>query len=184
MKMRFNSPYFHDDMFFSNSGTPTVPDYQLDFGDDGIPYLKQVGEIPLFEKIQAERSNCELESVLKSCVTDSQLNVLDFDGVNDLVADFTGLKSLGDVYLASKRMENSWLDLPLEVREQFDSSMHKFVSLYGSEEGSKLMQDGYRKYYNNIRNVNKVGNPESKPFAKPESKPVEKPESKSESIVE
>ena len=140
------SPYAHDDVFYSNHGTRVVPEYVLDFPERGGVALKQVGEKPIYEIIQSNLANCDLANVIESCFHSNQCMAVTPDSLNEMIADFTGLTNLGEFYSGTKRMENTWKNLPLEVRESFDGDIKKFIRGIGTDEFRGKVADGFNKY--------------------------------------
>lgn len=144
------SLYSHEDVKFSDKGTKVVPTYILDFPDRGGVCLRKTGEKPIYEMIQANLVNCDLQNVIESCVHSNQYAVCTQDNLNTLIADFTGVSNLAYLYAGTKRMENTWRDLPLEVRESFDSDIKKFIRSIGTSEFDEKVSLGYEKFNENI----------------------------------
>lgn len=135
----------HDD-YVSNPGTEEIPDYVIDYPKSGGVRLKQNGSKPLYKLIQANKVNCDLNAVLEQCVHENQLAVCSPDTVESAIADFTGLSSMAEWYSGMKNLESIWYQMPLEVREKFNSSKTNFVnSIAGDDFNDKLIQ-GYAAY--------------------------------------
>lgn len=158
MLFKYSKPlYSRDISHVSCSGSAEVPEYHIDFPPAGGVRLKQTGIIPLYEKIQANLANCDLKNVIDSCIHSNQYAVCTSENLNSLVADFTSLHNLGDIYAASRRMEHTWHDLPIEVREQFNSDFGVFINGIGTEEFDEKLNVGYSNFNETIRKNNVVG---------------------------
>lgn len=147
---------------FTCCGTFEHDKLSLDFPETGGLSLKKVGVVPTYEMIQAARSDCDLANVIESVGHPNQYDVLDIDGLNEIVVDFTGASNLGDLYVATKRIENSFYDLPLEVREQFGSDLKQFVRQLGTPEYHDKMQKGFDKF-NGVTHSNIQSGVDSQP---------------------
>lgn len=154
-----------DDRYYSIAGDRVIDKFALDFPDRGGLALKKIGEKPIYELIQSERANCDLQAVLESCVHSNQYSVLGQDSLNDLVCDFTTCTNLGELYAGTKRIENAFYDLPIEVRENFDSDLKKFVRAIGTDDFNNLVSDGYNRffgrYHDNINASDVVDTPDN-----------------------
>lgn len=157
----------------STPGTEEVPKYKLDYPPAGGVRLVQCGTIPLYKQIQANKSNCELSSVLEACIHQNQLAVTSIDTVNGAIADFTGLSSMAEIYSGMKHIEQIWNETPLEVREQFNSSKANFVQSIGSEDFNKKLNDGYNKFYDSIKS--RLDKPAPVPTPAPSPAPAPAP---------
>lgn len=151
MIFKYSEPlYKHESDFHSEKGTKEIPTYVLDFPDRGGVCLKKTGVNPIYEMIQANLNNCDLNNVIESCVHSNQYAVCTQENLNTMIADYTGITNLGDLYSATKRMEHTWSELPLEVRESFDSDIKKFIRGFGSNEFMDKVETGYKNFYGNI----------------------------------
>lgn len=148
---KYNKPlYHHESDFFSEKGTKEIPTFVLDFPDRGGVCLKQTGTKPIYEMIQANLVNCDLQNVIESCVHSNQYAVCTEENLNTMVADYTGITNLGELYAATKRMEHTWSELPLEVREEFGSDTKNFIRSFGTDEFRDKVSNGYKNFYGNI----------------------------------
>ena len=100
----------------------------------------------MYDKIQASRVNCDLANVLEDVVHTNQYSVLDIDSLNDVVADFTTVSNLGELYSGTKRLENAFYDLPIEVREEFNSDLKQFVRGIGTPDFHDKLEKGYERF--------------------------------------
>lgn len=158
MIFKYECPlYTHKSDLFSENGTNEVPEYILDFPERGGVCLKEIGIKPIYEIIQANISNCDLTNVIESCVHSNQYAVCNQENLNSIITDYVGLTDLGELFAASKRMERTWKELPLEVRESFGSDMKSFIREMGSDAFNEKITSGYDKFY---RTISKTINPD------------------------
>ena len=150
--MKYKSPIWQrDSVVCSEPGTRTVPTFVLDYPERGGVALKKTGEKPLYDMIQANLVNCDLQNVLESCVHSNQYAVVTQDNLNTMIADFTGMTNLGDFYAGTKRMEHTWKELPLEVRESFDGDIKKFIRGIGTDDFRDKVANGFNKFQKSIK---------------------------------
>lgn len=135
------------EQLFTPEGTFEKDKLVLDFPRTGGLSLKKVGITPTYEMVQAARSQCDLANVIESVHHPNQFDVLDQEGLNEVVVDFTGATNLGDLYVATKRIENTFFDLPLEVRENFGGDLKQFVRELGTQSYHDKVQDGFDRYH-------------------------------------
>ena len=147
MIIRYKEPlYGSSDKFPSSHGEKEIPEYKLEHMKNGGVCLKKTGMKPIYEMIQANKVNCDLSSVIETCVHHNQLAVCDVDDVTNAIADFSGLSSMADWYAGMKNLENVWQQMPLEVREKFNSSPTAFVGSIGQLDFKEKIQSGYEAY--------------------------------------
>lgn len=174
------SIYKRDTFTPSNAGTEDVPAYVLGFKTDGGVYLKPNGTKPLYKQIQANKVNCDLSSVLEHCIHENQLAVTSLSDVESAIADFTSFKSYADIFTGVKHLGQIWNEMPLEVREQFNSSKASFISSIADTDFSERLSNGYDNYYQaiNMRLDSKSSLPtlESTPAPAPAPAPASTPE--------
>lgn len=135
-----------DKRYHCRSGEKILPKYVLDFPEKGGVCLKQCGEIDHYTLIQKRRVDCDIAKVLESVVKNEPQSVVDMDSLNTLVADFVTVNNLGELYNATKRIETTWDDTPLEVRQQFDGDIRKFVRSIGTEDWNQKVSAGYQEF--------------------------------------
>ena len=148
-----DSIYAHEDEYITPCGSRVIDSYVLDFPDAGGVALKKCGEKNIYEMIQANLVNCDLQSVIEACGHSNQYSTTTHDGLDTLIADFTGATNLGDLYVGAKRMENTWKDLPLEVREEFGSDIKNFIRGIGTADFNESVSRGFDKYNNSLKKV-------------------------------
>lgn len=134
------------EQLYTPSGTFEKDKLALDFPKYGGLALKKVGTIPTYQMVQAAKASCDLVNVIESVAHPNQFDVLNQEGLNEVVMDFTGASNLGDLYMATKRIENSFYDLPLEVREEFGSDLKQFVREIGTQSFHDKVSSGMDRY--------------------------------------
>lgn len=151
MIIKYSEPiYKHAEIVCSCHGETEIPEYVLEHPDTGGVRLKQTGTKPIYAIIQANKVNCDLQSVLEQCVHENQLASCTVDDVTSAIADFSGMHSLAEIYAGMKQLDNVWNETPLEVREQFNSSKAMFVSSIGNEDFADKLNDGFKAYQDSL----------------------------------
>lgn len=144
------SIYKRVDGIVSNAGNKIKDECMLKYKKDGGVYLKKIGETDVYKLIQSNKVNCDLQSVLETCIHQNQLAVCSSDDITNAIADFTGLSSMAEWYSGIKEFEQMWKDTPIDVKEQFNSSKAMFISSIGEEDFIDKINAGYDKYYKGI----------------------------------
>lgn len=135
-----------DKRYYSRSGDKILPKFVLDFPETGGVCLKKCGEIDHYTLIQKRRVDCDISKVLESVVKNEPQSVVDMESLNTLVADFVTVNNLGELYNATKRIETTWDDTPLEVRQQFGSDIRQFIRQMGTDDWIQKVSDGYNDF--------------------------------------
>lgn len=159
------------EQLFTDCGTMECDKFALDFPKTGGLSLKKVGITPTYQMIQAAKASCDLVNVIESVQHPNQFDVLDQEGLNEVVVDFTGASNLGDLYVATKRIENTFYDLPLEVREEFGSDLKQFVRELGTQAYHDKVQKGFDRF-NGITHAQIQAGTETQPPIPVVSQPV------------
>lgn len=160
------------EQLFTPPGTFEKDKLALDFPKSGGLALKKVGVTPTYQMVQAARASCDLANVIESVQHPNQFDVLNQEGLNEVVVDFTGASNLGDLYVATKRIENSFYDLPLEVREEFNGDLKQFVREIGTQSYHDKLQAGFDRY-NGITHSNiQAGTQQQPPTPSVSQKPL------------
>lgn len=125
--MKFRTMYDDFDRVPSNPGNAEEIEYSPVIGDDGVLSLEAVGKIDVRAEIDSYRESCDL-NVIISRFNNGDVDVLSrtqgsyFDAV-DLPHTFA------DMLNTINTAETEFLKLPLAVRERFDNSFHRWLSL-------------------------------------------------------
>lgn len=114
--------------------------FQLSFDKyTGSPVLVKTGVINRYSQIQSFKDGCDLHTIL-SHLDPKQVNgLLNSYSVSDLeksgILDLTSLpKNPGDMLNLVKKSQSLFDGLPLDFRQEFNFSVDKFISSYGSQE--------------------------------------------------
>lgn len=125
--IKFRTMYDDFDRVPSVAGNTEETEYAPVIGDDGVLSLESIGNVDIRAMIDSYRESCDLNVILAryangdvSALSASQGSY--FDAVN---MPKTYAEMLNTVMTA----ENEFLKLPLNVRERFDNSFQKWLSL-------------------------------------------------------
>lgn len=152
MVFKYKKSLFSNDCIVaSNPGSEVIPSYVLDYKTDGGVQLKQNGTKPIYKLIQANKVNCELSTVLEQCVHQNQLAITNQSDVESAIADFTAFSDYADIFTGVKQLGQIWKEMPIDVREQFNSSKSAFISSISDEDFKEKLNAGYAAYYDSIR---------------------------------
>jgi len=152
-----DSVYKSDHKVKSCHGETEIPEFVLDQKPAGGVQLKKVGIIPIYAKIQANKVNCDLQAVLESCVHENQLAACDISDVTGSIADFSGMSNMAEWYSGIKQLDQTWDRMPVEVREQFNSSRVNFVNSLQEPDFMEKLQTGFNAYEKSVNKRLKVG---------------------------
>lgn len=139
--------------FFVSSGSSIRKQFMLNIDDKGCEYLVHTGNHNLYDEIQSYRDGCDLHMIL---------NTLDPMNVNRFVSSYraediinTGLVDIatmphtyGGMFNLVKNGENFFNGLPEDIRKQFNYSVKKFCSSFGSQE----FNDIFGQYFTSQQN--------------------------------
>lgn len=118
----------------SCSGSPVKDKFIMETTTKGYPSLRKCGEHNVYEEIQSYREGCDLAAILQSFGDEcSRFNPLDFEEAEAFVNDFSDMSSLGDLVNDGEAVRQFFSELPLEVRNCFDNSVHKFARDFTSD---------------------------------------------------
>lgn len=125
--MQFRTMYDDFERVPTAAGNPEEIEYAPVIGEDGVLSLEPVGTIDLRSQIDSYRESCDLNVLLSryangdaSALSATQGNYFDAVGMPRTYAEM-----LNTVISA----ENQFMKLPLNVRERFDNSFHRWLSL-------------------------------------------------------
>ena len=123
--------------FYCNSGSKMKNDYEIQIDKKGHKELKKIGEHDLYAEIQSYAEEVKIENILARAAAgdDSMLNMR-----QGFYADITEFPtSLAEAQNSILKLSQGFDKLPAEIREKFDNSKEKFVSLFGTEEWAEYM---------------------------------------------
>lgn len=113
---------------FSSSGSPVKDKFIMEVTSKGYPSLRKTGEHNVYDEIQSYREGCDLAAILQSFGNECpRFNPLGFEEAEGFVNDFSDVSSLGDLVNDGEAVKQFFNELPLEVRNCFDNSVHKFA---------------------------------------------------------
>lgn len=119
---------------FSSSGSPVKDKFIMEVTSKGYPSLRKIGEHNVYDEIQSYREGCDLAAILQSFGNECpRFNPLGFDEAEGFVNDFSDVSSLGDLVNDGEAVKQFFNELPLEVRNCFDNSVHKFAREFTGE---------------------------------------------------
>lgn len=119
---------------FSSSGSPVKDKFIMETTSKGYPSLRKCGEHNVYDEIQSYREGCDLAAILQSFGNECpRFNPLGFEEAEAFVNDFSDVSSLGDLVNDGEAVRQFFSELPLEVRNCFDNSVHKFARDFTSE---------------------------------------------------
>ena len=119
---------------FSSSGSPVKDKFIMEVTSKGYPSLRKTGEHNVYDEIQSYREGCDLVAILQSFGNECpRFNPLGFEEAEGFVNDFSDVSSLGDLVNDGEAVKQFFNELPLEVRNCFDNSVHKFARDFTGE---------------------------------------------------
>lgn len=119
---------------FSSSGSPVKDKFIMEVTSKGYPSLRKTGEHNVYDEIQSYREGCDLAAILQSFGNECpRFNPLGFEEAEGFVNDFSDISSLGDLVNDGEAVKQFFNELPLEVRNCFGNSVHKFARDFTSE---------------------------------------------------
>lgn len=119
---------------FSSAGSPVKDKFIMEVTSKGYPSLRKTGVHNVYDEIQSYREGCDLSAILQSFGNECpRFNPLDYEEAEAFVNDFSNASSLGDLVNDGESVKQFFNELPLEVRNCFDNSVHKFARDFTSE---------------------------------------------------
>lgn len=121
--------------FYSSSGSPVKDKFIMEVTSKGYPSLRKVGEHNVYDEIQSYREGCDLAAILQSFGNECpRYDPLSLEAAEAFVNDFSDLSSLGDLVNDAESIKQFFRELPLEVRNHYDDSVHRFARDFNSTE--------------------------------------------------
>lgn len=106
------------------TGTMFEPKYEYKINRLGQKKLEVVGEINIYEEIQSYAEESKLENILARCIA-GDTSVLRPDGI---YADITNMPhNLLEARQSMQNLENTWNNLPVEIRAKYNHSVDEFI---------------------------------------------------------
>lgn len=150
----FRTQYNNNVKPVSNAGSRMKKKFLLQYNDRGEQCLVEVGKHNLYEEIQSYRQSTDLAYIL-SRLDPEQVNGIVSEDYSAMlssdVLDVTQLPTnLGDMLNLSKRGEQLFNSLPVQVREEFNFSLHNFLREFGTQNFMERIQRLNDKMYSNV----------------------------------
>lgn len=152
--LSFRTQYSNDVRPVSNAGSRMKKKFLLQYNDRGEQCLVEAGKHNLYEEIQSYRQSTDLAYIL-SRLDPEQVNGIVSEDYSALlssdVLDVTQLPTnLGDMLNLSKRGEQLFNSLPVQVREEFNFSLHNFLREFGTQNFMERIHRLNDKMYPNV----------------------------------
>lgn len=127
---KFRTAYSGQEAHHTASGRPVKNEYQYEI-EDGHKKLVKVGETNIYEKIQEAYPATKIENILKKA---SIGDMSGFIGEGQYI-DTTELpKNMIEARKSIMKLENTWNNLPKEIKEKFNYDLEEFINNSGSKE--------------------------------------------------
>lgn len=122
--------------FKTPSGNDYIDTYQEQI-EDGSKTLIKTGHENVFEKIQIDQEQCQIQNILHRALMGDMAALNAREGT---YCDATTMpKSLMEVQNLVLKMKSEFNKMPTEVKEKFGNSADKYVELMGTKEFNDLM---------------------------------------------
>ena len=129
---------------FSSSGSPVKDKFIMEVTSKGYPSLRKTGEHNVYDEIQSYREGCDLAAILQSFGNECpRFNPLGFEEAEGFVNDFSDVSNLGDLVNDGEAVKQFFNELPLEVRDCFDNSVHKFARDFTNEGFLQILRQAF-----------------------------------------
>lgn len=134
----------------SNPGERFAPTYALKVDDDGVMDLRETGKVDIYGKIQTYKDSVDIHYILERFVNgdESALNA-----ATPSFGDFTEYPTTyAEMLQRTHEAEEMFMQLPVEVRAEFNHSPGEFFSSIGSDKFNAVY-DKHFKVENNPQEV-------------------------------
>ena len=125
--MQFRTMYDDFERVPSSSGNSEEIEYAPVFGDDGILSLEPVGVIDIRVEIDSYRESCDLNVILSRYANGDASALSATQGSYFDAVDMP--RTYAEMLNIINTAESEFMKLPLNVRERFDNSFHRWLSL-------------------------------------------------------
>lgn len=129
--MEFRTAYGEKLQNSSPTGEKFEMRHRASIGKDGKRELIRDRKVPIYELIQANREECEIENIIKRAVMG------DYNALNarqGVYADITGMpKSIAEAQQMIINLKEDFEHLPKEIRAKFENNAEIYVAEFGSE---------------------------------------------------
>ena len=130
-EMLFKTPYGEHKRGVIPSGNGKMPEYKYKRDSYGRKVLEKVGERDLYEEIQAEYEATKIENILSRALAG---DVSSLSAVGTYMDTSSMPTNLIDAMDQIQKLENLWLDLPMEIKNKYNNSVEEFVGASGTKQ--------------------------------------------------
>lgn len=116
----------------TNPGSKMEDVWALRLTDTGQEEYYIKGQTNIYERIQMFRDECDLEQILIRCTQTGDFSLL--NSKQPLYADFEDMPdNIFDAHRKIKQAQETFLNLPLNIREEYDNNFDKFLAEIGTD---------------------------------------------------
>ena len=130
-EMIFKTPYGDHKRGVIPSGSGKMPEYKYTRDSYGRKVLEKTGERDLYAEIQAEYEATKIENILSRAIAG---DVSGLSAVGDYYDTTSMPNNLIDAMAQIQKLENLWLNLPMEIKNKYNNSVEEFIGASGSKE--------------------------------------------------
>lgn len=117
--------------FVSNPGTQYEIEYSSKVMPDGTIVLKESGKIDIKQMINAQRETTDIAYIMNAIENGDSSMI----NPNGFYGDMTAFpKTYAEVLQLRIDAENSFYDLPVDVRKKFDNDFNQYFATAGTDE--------------------------------------------------
>lgn len=126
-----------EDLRISPTGSREVPVYSVRIDSSGRKEVYQSGARDLYEIIQASLEQSKVQNIVRRALGGDPTALAQRYGT---YMDVTAIpNNMIDISNLALRLRSEFDSLPADLRQKFDNSVDKFVSLYGTPEWSEML---------------------------------------------
>ena len=123
--------------FYSEAGSHMHPIYEMQLDERGHKVLIQTGERDIYEEIQSYYEDTKIENIIAKCAAGDKDILNQRQGV---YADITETpKNLMEAQNTIIKLQAEFDKLPVKIKEKFDNSKERFISMFGSDEFMQIL---------------------------------------------
>ena len=130
-KEKFRTMYGEKLLTISPSGEKIEIRHRADIGKDGKRVLIRDRKVAIYDLIQSNREECEIENIIRRSVEG------DYNALNakpGVFADITGMpKSIAEAQQLVINLKESFDKLPKEIKAKFEHNAEIYVAEYGTD---------------------------------------------------
>lgn len=133
----FRTAYDYDNFkglpfsYKTETGGPMKNEYSYKVDSFGRKVLEKTGESNLYEMIQLSLEDTKIENILARCAA-GDTSMLHPNGGQYL--DTTELpNNLIEAKQAMQQLENTWQDLPMDIKNKYNNDLDQFIGQSGTE---------------------------------------------------